>query len=615
MSASSEPTSAAPESAAGASGVNGKGTGSHPVSVLGDDEVGKSPSGGTGASRSHPAVRFGHLPLVDGPLVHFNEMRLRVLVEVVTRTLGDFDQDQLDLVLGEALYLERLRLKRDRGNIFTRHRCQADRELWNSIQAGLLASSASSDRKALLRQVIKHYAEEIGGRFDPRVYRMATHAVPWAFSWLLNAASVRRFLPWGMSQSLESRLRVVGNVPAIQKLADKGTILLVPTHQSNIDSVLIGYIIYLMSLPPFAYGAGINLFSNPVLSFFMNNLGAYTVDRGKSNSIYKQTLKNYSTRILGEGIHSIFFPGGGRARSGAIESRLKLGLLGTALEAQIENLQAGKARPNVYVIPMVMSYHFVLEASSLIEAYLSEAGKHRYIIMDDESWQPRKVFNFFWKAFSSETSITVRIGDPLDVFGNPVDEEGRSIGPNRTVVDPVRWLTTRGELRAEPQRDHEYIRELGDALVRRFHATNTVLTSHLVAFSFFETLRSKYPELDLYRFLRLSSEQRTLSYSEFATQAERLHGRLRAMADRGELYLSEELLGRDTTSWIRDGVTQLGLLHEAAVVKVRDESVWTEDMNLLYYYRNRLAGYGLSMLAQPEGRSRPGQNDGKGFLE
>src|SRR6202022_4555136 len=123
----------------------------------------------------------------------------------------------------------------------------------------------------------------------------------------------------------------------------------------------------LMSLPPFAYGAGLNLFSNPVLSFFMSRLGSYTVDRQKTNSIYKQTLKNYSTRILREGIHSIFFPGGGRSRSGAIESKVKLGLLGTGLEAQIENLKSGKPNPKIFVVPMDMSYHFVLEAGSLIE--------------------------------------------------------------------------------------------------------------------------------------------------------------------------------------------------------------------------------------------------------
>ena len=366
---------------------------------------------------SHPAVRFEQLPMVEGPLTSFNEKREKILADVVSQTAQDLgSSSSLDLILGEALYSERVRLKREHGNPFTRGRIKADKMLWNRIQNGLLQSSAQVDRSRLLKEVIGHYAEEIGGHFDPRIYRVATRAVPYGFSWLLNAASVQRFLPWGFSKSLESRLRIVGEVSALQNLSKKGTILLVPTHQSNLDSILIGYIIYLMGLPPFAYGAGLNLFSNPVLSFFMNNLGAYTVDRKKSNAVYKQTLKNYSTRILAEGVHSIFFPGGGRSRSGAVESKLKLGLLGTALEAQINGLKNGNPRPNVYVVPMVMSYHFVLEAGSLIEDYLSEAGKHRYIIMDDESWQAAKVAHFFWKFFKAQSGVTVRIGKPAGCF-------------------------------------------------------------------------------------------------------------------------------------------------------------------------------------------------------
>lgn len=566
---------------------------------------------------SHPAVKFEPRPMVEGPLTHFNKKRAQILSHVIQQTMQDFSSSKsLELVLGEALYSERVRLKREHGNIFTKKRLKNDRILWNQIQGGLLQSSAQADRKTILRSVISHYAEEIGGHFDPRVYHFATRAVPFGFSWLLNAASVQRFLPWGMTQSLEQRLRIVGEVPALQNLSKKGTVLLVPTHQSNLDSILIGYIIYLMGLPPFAYGAGLNLFSNPVLSFFMGNLGAYTVDRKKSNAIYKQTVKNYSTSILNEGVHSIFFPGGGRSRSGAVESKLKLGLMGTALEAQINGMKSGKPNPNIYIVPMVMSYHFVLEASSLIEDYLAEAGKHRYIIMDDESWQPTKVANFFWKLFKSTSTITVRIGKPLDVFGNFVDEEGRSIGPNGTIIDPKRWLSSGGDLSQDQQRDQEYTRQLGEVLVERFHRENTVLTSHAVAFAYFEALRKRYPELDLFRFLRLSQEQRAIQFEEFMGEAERLHSRLLDMERRGELYLSDELKLCKLQEWVSDGMTELGLLHEAAVVKRVEGAIWSEDMNLLYYYRNRLAGYGLSLLARPrEVHGKPGSNDPKGFLE
>jgi len=564
---------------------------------------------------SHPAIRFKQVPIVPGPLSRLEEIRSHLLADVVTKTVEEFNLDSLEVLLGEALYNEKRRLKRSRGNLFTRSRFKRDRLLWNQIYGSLLKPAAEVDRKILLEKVIWHYAEEIGGHFSTPVYHFATRAVPWGFSWLLNAASVQRFLPWGMTEALQSRLHVLGEVSALQKLVKKGTILLVPTHQSNIDSVLIGYVIYLMSLPPFAYGAGLNLFSNPVLSFFMSRLGSYTVDRQKHNSLYKCTLKNYSTRILEEGIHSIFFPGGGRSRSGALESKVKLGLLGTGLGAEIQGMQSGKLNRRVYVVPMVMSYHFVLEASSLIEDYLAESGKHRFIMMDDESWQPRKVLGFFWKLFSSKSTITVRIGKPLDIFGNFVDEEGNSMGPNGTRIDSAKWLTTCGELRREPQRDCEYTKQLGDRLVDRFHKENTVLTSHWVAFSFFETLRQKYPDFDLYRFLRLSLAQRSMPYSDFLESAEIYHRRLVDLEKDGKLFLSDELSTSSIESGVMDGVKQLGLFHDAAVVKVQDGVIWTEDMNLLYYYRNRLSGYGLSLISEiAPAQSFFGKHDHQGFL-
>ncbi|MGK5084242.1 1-acyl-sn-glycerol-3-phosphate acyltransferase [Bdellovibrionota bacterium FG-1] len=564
---------------------------------------------------SHPVIRFEQVPVVEGKLTTLTQGRPALLRDVVERTQQELASAPLETLLGEALYSERLRLKRFRPNVFTKKRYRSDRALWSQVQEGMVRPAGESDRKQLLKVVLQHYADEIGGRFDPRVYRFATHAAPWAFSWLLNAASVRRFLPWGMTESLQSRLHILGEVPHLQRLARQGTILLVPTHQSNIDSVLVGYVIYLMQLPPFAYGAGLNLFSNPILNFFMGNLGAYTVDRSKSNAVYKNLLKNYSTKMLKEGMHSIFFPGGTRSRSGAIESRVKLGLLGTALDAQIENLRAGIAKPNIYIVPMTTSYHFVLEASSLIEDYLAESGKSRFIFSDDESWHPTEVLKFFWKIFSSKAGTSVRIGKPLDVFGNFVDDEGQSIGPNGTLIDPRRWLTTRGQLGAEPQRDQEYTRELGVRLTERFHRENTVLSSHTVAFALMESLRVKYPDLDLYRFLRLSTPQRTIPYSEFLANAEKIHRKLREMADRGQLFLSSELATWDLEKWVGDGIQQLGLMHEAAVAQRGDTTIWTEDMNLLYFYRNRLSGFGLSLFEQSGVAQRtPGQHDAKGFL-
>ena len=563
---------------------------------------------------SHPAVRFEHHPAVNGELYQLNDRSFResVIEEVVNRSM--FDVSQLDprLLLEETLYHERLRLRRQKSNWLTSpylaSKTAHDREFIKHIQSGLRGTMSMDDNRELIHSFSDHFAREICGSFEPKMYDLAIRLVPWLFSWLLNAASVQRIMPFGMSESLQSRLRVVGEVDHLQKLSKKGTILLVPTHLSNIDSLLIGYVIHLMSLPPFAYGAGLNLFSNPVFSFSMSRLGAYTVDRQKVSNLYKTALKNYSTTILKRGIHSIFFPAGGRVRSGAIEKHLKLGLMGTALQAQLERYQENSPNPNIYVVPMVMNYHFVLEASSLIEDYLEQSGKHRFVPNDsNEAFPMANILKFFWKLFSTRSELWVRVGKPMDVFGNFVDENGISMGPNGTSIDPRRYLMTEGELKAVPQRDREYTGILGAKLSERYHAENVVLSSNLVAYSLFRVLQKQYPTLDLFRFLRLSPAQRMVPLDKFYEEAEKVADMVKKASDSGKLYLSTTVQCGDVKIWVEDGVHQLGLFHDAKVAKIEEGAITTEDMNLLYYYRNRLTGYGF-------GCAFSGEKDEKGFL-
>jgi glycerol-3-phosphate O-acyltransferase len=573
---------------------------------------------------SHPGVSFEFHPAVRGEIYRLGDdgYRESVIDEVVRRTMRDVSNSgDPRLLLEETLYNERLRLRKSKAHWFTSpylaSRNQKDKDFIREVQKRLKSTVAPGDNLNLLQSYSNHYASEICGDFEPKMYDLAIRLVPWLFSWLLNAASIKKIIPYNMSESLQTRLRVVGEVDHLQKLSKKGTILMVPTHLSNIDSLLIGYVIHLMSLPPFAYGAGLNLFSNPILSFSMSRLGAYTVDRQKVSPLYKSALKNYSTTILKRGIHSIFFPAGGRVRSGAIESHLKLGLLGTALQAQIERYQENLPNPNIYIVPMVMNYPFVFEASSLIEDYLEQSGKHRF--QQNDSADPvflMNLVNFFWKIFSSKAEMWIRVGKPMDVFGNFVDENGVSMGPNGTTIDPKRWLVSEGELKAVGQRDREYTLALGSRISERYHAENVVLSSQLVAFSLFQVLRRQYPGLDLFRFLRLSEAQRRVPLDKFYAEAERSFNMVKNAANQGRLHLSQPLLCGDVKIWVEDGVQQLGIFHDAKVAKLEDNtSITTDDMNLLYYYRNRLTGYGFGVMDESStSKHFYGATDEKGFL-
>src|SRR5206468_3154184 len=185
-------------------------------------------------------------------------------------------------------------------------------------------------------------------------------------------------------QSLDQRVTVEGELDVVRACAERGTLVVTPTHSSNMDSPAIGLGLLRAGLPPTTYGAGKNLFTNPFISFFMRNLGAYRVDRRLKFELYKDVLKEYSTVLLEHGYHSLFFPGGTRSRSNLVEKQLKLGLLGTTVTAYKNLVREGKPNKRLYIVPATINYRLVLEAETLIDDYLAETGKSRYIITDDE---------------------------------------------------------------------------------------------------------------------------------------------------------------------------------------------------------------------------------------
>ena len=128
---------------------------------------------------------------------------------------------------------------------------------------------------------------------------------------------------------------------------------------------------------------------------------------------------------LQRGTNSLFFPGGTRSRSGKLEEKLKLGLLSTTVEAQRALYQQGKDQ-KLFIVPLVLGYHFVLEAPYLIEGYLRTLGKERFLKSRDDFYNPLQIIRFIWKVLSEGNDIALSFGQPMDVLGNPVDIDGNS---------------------------------------------------------------------------------------------------------------------------------------------------------------------------------------------
>jgi len=298
--------------------------------------------------------------------------------------------------------------------------------------------------------------------------------------------------------------------------------------------------------------------------------------------------------------HSLFFPGGTRSRSGAVERKLKLGLAGTGLEAFVRTTVRGRTQP-VFFVPATINYLLTLEAETLIDDFLQEEGKHRYLIEDDESTRIARVASFVNKLLGLDGACVIRFSRPLDCFGNFVDDEGRSHDNRGRVVEASSYVVGRdGTPASDPVRDAEYTRELGDRIVESFRRDTVVMATHAVAACAFERLRRAVGKADLFTVLRHRDDV-TVSRSELAEDVDVLLGRARAMEERGEIVVAQSLTGRRGDEVVNDALRAFAGYHTHEVLAPRGNELVLRDTRLLFYYQNRLAAHGLAHDAQPGG--------------
>jgi glycerol-3-phosphate O-acyltransferase len=539
--------------------------------------------------------RFGlyQVPAGAPPIFRFNLERDAIVDTVIDRVAALYEGDahRLELVLNDAAFTEMRRLESQRGR-------EADQGLsgWRMLLRGI-GRMSDDDKRRAFRRVIEHMAKDVAGNFDPRVYELARRGVPKLLTGVMRPSRLPSELVAGGSPELEQMLTVQGDVERLRRLERRGTLVYVPTHSSNLDSIVLAYALERSGLAPVTYGAGKNLFTNPLISFFMHNLGAYRVDRRIRAHVYKDVLKAYSGVMIERGYHSLFFPGGTRSRSGMIESHLKLGLMGSAITAFAQNQVAGVSAP-VYVVPTTINYGLVLEAETLIEDWLAERGRARYIIVDDEFSEVERWLAFFRKLVGLRSACVVRFGEPIDPFGNPVDAAGLSLSPSGRAIDPASYVTSRGRPTLDGARDAAYTRGLGDLLLRRYREDTVIMATQLVAHILFRRLVAETPGLDLYARLRLRGQVK-VAREDLAQEIAEARDALLALRAEHAVRISPFLTHEPPHTIIYRCLSMWSGYHRRVAAVDDGRFVTVEDPTILLYYQNRLLSFAEAIAPEP----------------
>lgn len=189
--------------------------------------------------------------------------------------------------------------------------------------------------------------QEIAARFDIDVVRLFDVVLKLVFSRIYDGISVDH-----------------KDMDKVRRAARHGPLVLVPSHRSHIDYLVMSQVMLQNDLLPPHIAAGVNLSFFPLGPIFRRS-GAYFIRRSfKGEALYPSVFRAYVKRLFKEQYPQEFFIEGGRSRTGKTLPP-KLGVLSMLVEAFLE----GREQDAIFM-PASIAYEKIIESRS----YTKELG-------------------------------------------------------------------------------------------------------------------------------------------------------------------------------------------------------------------------------------------------
>lgn len=163
------------------------------------------------------------------------------------------------------------------------------------------------------------------------------------------------------------RLSVRQVNPALSRINPKATIIFVINHRSNMDYVLVTWLVSARTAISYAVGEWARVWP---LSALIRAMGAYFIRRGSRNPLYRRVLARYVQMITAEGQTQAIFLEGGLSLNGRVGGA-KMGLLSYVTAG----FEPASGRDVVFV-PVGLAYDRVLEDRLLVGA--AQQGDRRF---------------------------------------------------------------------------------------------------------------------------------------------------------------------------------------------------------------------------------------------
>jgi glycerol-3-phosphate O-acyltransferase len=162
------------------------------------------------------------------------------------------------------------------------------------------------------------------------------------------------------------RVRITEFHDGLERIDPEATVVFVMNHRSNMDYVLVTYLVANRAALSYAVGEWARVWP---LRTLIRAMGAYFIRRKSRDGLYRKVLARYVAMATAAGVTQAVFPEGGLSLDGRVHPP-KLGILSYVLDGAEEG-----GRDLVFV-PIALNYDRVLEDRVLLEA--GRAGERRF---------------------------------------------------------------------------------------------------------------------------------------------------------------------------------------------------------------------------------------------
>jgi len=186
---------------------------------------------------------------------------------------------------------------------------------------------------------------------------------------------------------------------ALYELSQHHPLVFLPSHKSNMDHLVLNYVLYQNSLPPNHTAGGINMNFFPV-GPFLRRSGVFFIRREfRDNEPYKFVLRRYVDYLLEKRFPMEWFIEGGRSRSGKLLPP-RLGMLAYVVDSYLR----GSAE-DVVLMPVSIAYDQIQDVGSYAAEQSGEAKE-------------RESFKWFVSAvrrIDRRGGVHLRFGAPISL--------------------------------------------------------------------------------------------------------------------------------------------------------------------------------------------------------